>query len=153
MTESKTIPSTREEAIAQGAEFYFTGKPCKNGHIVPRHTSGNCPECLKDAHKRRQTDYRAWMFNAKKANAKKKGIDFTITVDDLVIPDVCPVLGIKLNKLPDSKQADNAPSIDRIDPSKGYIKGNVSVISNKANRKKQDSTVEELLKIIEYMSI
>ena len=147
----RDLPKTRADAIAQGAEFYFTGKPCKNGHIVPRHTSGNCPECLKGAHVRRQIDYRTWMFNAKKANAKKRGIEFTITLDDLVIPDICPVLGIKLNRSPDSKHAGNAPTIDRIDPSKGYAAGNIAVISHRANRKKQDCTIQELRKILDYM--
>ena len=145
------LPKTRADAIAQGAEFYFTGKPCKNGHLVPRHASGNCPECLKDAHERRQTDYRAWMFNAKKANAKKKGIDFTITIDDVAIPDKCPVLGIDLNKAVRSGLTDNAPTIDRIDSSKGYTTGNIAVISHKANRKKQDCTIEDLRKILDYM--
>lgn len=147
----KDLPTTRADAIAQGAEFYFTCKPCRNGHIVPRHTSGNCPECLKDAHERRQADYRVWMFNAKKANAKMRGIEFTITLDDVVIPDKCPVLGIDLNKAVRSGSAGNAPSIDRIDPSKGYIAGNIAVISLRANRKKQDCTIEDLRKLLDYV--
>ena len=40
-------PSTRKEAQATGATHYFTGIPCKHGHIAPRETKGNCTECRK----------------------------------------------------------------------------------------------------------
>ena len=40
-------PKSRAEAKAIGAKFYFTGEPCKHGHIAPRKTKGNCVECMK----------------------------------------------------------------------------------------------------------
>ena len=40
-------PTTREEAKKTGAKYYFTGQPCKHGHIAPRKTKGACIECLK----------------------------------------------------------------------------------------------------------
>jgi hypothetical protein len=40
-------PKTRKEAIALGVKFYFTGEPCKHGHIALRKTKGACVECLK----------------------------------------------------------------------------------------------------------
>ena len=40
-------PSTRKEAQHTGAMYYFTGLPCKYGHIAPRKTKGTCVECLK----------------------------------------------------------------------------------------------------------
>jgi len=40
-------PSTREEAKKTGSKYYFTGQPCKHGHIAPRKTKGACVECLK----------------------------------------------------------------------------------------------------------
>jgi len=42
------LPKTRAEARATGASHYFTGLPCKHGHIAPRKTKGVCVECLKD---------------------------------------------------------------------------------------------------------
>ena len=40
-------PKTRAEAKATGAKYYFTGEPCKHGHIALRKTKGSCLECLK----------------------------------------------------------------------------------------------------------
>ena len=40
-------PKTRKEAKAKGAKYYFTGEPCKNGHVALRKTKGACVECLK----------------------------------------------------------------------------------------------------------
>lgn len=45
--DTKNLPKTRAEAKAQGAKYYFTGEPCKHGHIAPRKTKGACVECLK----------------------------------------------------------------------------------------------------------
>jgi hypothetical protein len=42
-----TLPKTRKEAQDSGAKYYFTGEPCKHGHIAPRKTKGSCVECLK----------------------------------------------------------------------------------------------------------
>lgn len=42
-----TLPKTRAEAKAAGASHYFTGEPCKHGHVAPRKTKGACVECLK----------------------------------------------------------------------------------------------------------
>jgi hypothetical protein len=46
--DTTNLPKTRAEAKATGAKFYFTGEPCKHGHIAPRKTKGACVECLKD---------------------------------------------------------------------------------------------------------
>jgi 5-methylcytosine-specific restriction endonuclease McrA len=45
--DTSTLPKTRSEAKAQGAKYYFTGDPCKHGHIAPRKTKGVCVECMK----------------------------------------------------------------------------------------------------------
>jgi len=46
--DTTNLPKTRAEAQASGAKYYFTGEPCKHGHIAPRKTKGACIECLKD---------------------------------------------------------------------------------------------------------
>ncbi len=45
--DTANLPKTRAEAKARGATHYFTGEPCKHGHIAPRKTKGACVECLK----------------------------------------------------------------------------------------------------------
>lgn len=45
--DTSKMPATRAEAKAQGARYYFTGVPCKHGHIAPRKTKGACVECLR----------------------------------------------------------------------------------------------------------
>jgi 5-methylcytosine-specific restriction endonuclease McrA len=45
--DTTNLPKTRAEAKAAGAKYYFTGEPCKHGHIAPRKTKGACVDCLK----------------------------------------------------------------------------------------------------------
>ena len=74
------------------------------------------------------------------------GYNFNITVDDIVIPEFCPYLGIRLSTDPKDKSEDNYYSGDRKDSAKGYVKGNVQVISRLANIMKNKTTEEQLLK-------
>lgn len=45
--DTTNLPKTREEAKKTGSKYYFTGQPCKHGHIAARKTKGACVECLK----------------------------------------------------------------------------------------------------------
>lgn len=45
--DTSQLPKTRKEAQQIKAKFYFTGEPCKHGHVAPRKTKGACVECLK----------------------------------------------------------------------------------------------------------
>lgn len=83
-----------------------------------------------------------------KARAKLKGYEFNLTHDYLhkLIKEtrgVCPVLGIPFN----ASGRDRQMSIDRIDNSLGYVTGNIQVMSNRANKIKNDATERELLKV------
>lgn len=72
-------------------------------------------------------------------------------MDDIVVPDVCTILQIPIYRnITDSKSLKNSPSLDRIIPSKGYVKGNVRVISHKANSHKADMTLEEIERMYKY---
>lgn len=73
----------------------------------------------------------------------KKGVPFAITVDDIPpIPSVCPFLNIPL-KSGRQKLTQNSPSLDRIDPQRGYVRGNLQILSHKANAMKNSATLEE----------
>jgi hypothetical protein len=74
------------------------------------------------------------------------GFNFNLTIDDIVIPTHCPYLGIELSTDPNDKDKPNYFTGDRIDSSKGLVKGNLQVISMKANKMKNKSTELELLK-------
>lgn len=83
-----------------------------------------------------------------RSRAKKSGVPFSITKADVVIPARCPLLGIKLMVRTDGKYggAPYSPSLDQIVPKKGYVPGNVWVISWRANRLKGETMPEDLVK-------
>jgi transposase len=87
-------------------------------------------------------------FRIKKSNNYKH--DFTIQFGELSFPTHCPVLGIELDYFAEMRQ-ENSVSFDRIDSSKGYISGNVIVMSWRANRIKNDGTGEEHQKIADFL--
>jgi len=106
----------------------------------------NNPEkarAIQDKYKK--SNWEVSMLRAAKSNAEKMGRDFNITIEDVVIPERCPYLGVLLTKECRKENNRYNPSLDRIDSSKGYIKGNVQVISFKANRIKMDLSSEELV--------
>jgi hypothetical protein len=86
-----------------------------------------------------------FLYNSAKTRALKAGIPFNIEVTDIVIPEVCPILGIPIIVTSRKGRQDNSPSLDKIDNSLGYIKGNVQVISWLANNIKGNRTQEELV--------
>lgn len=89
------------------------------------------------------------LFTNAKLRAKQKGWEFNIDRSDLVVPKLCPVLGIEL--IPGAGcSSPNSPTVDRLDNTKGYIKGNVAVISRRANHLKNDSNLAELKKIVAW---
>ena len=90
------------------------------------------------------------MWHNSKRRADRNKWEFTITVDDIVIPARCPVTHIALT-VPDGKVVDSMMTLDRIDNTQGYIKGNVRVVSMKANRMKSDLSLEEAGRLLKYM--
>lgn len=86
------------------------------------------------------------LFHAAKRRSKLYDIPFKIELNDIIVPTHCPVLGIPL--IMGNKHAhDNSPSLDRIIPELGYIKGNIVVVSHKANTIKNNATIEDLEKV------
>ena len=95
------------------------------------------------------------MWLAAKNRAAKDGREFNIEITDIVIPEHCPVLGIPLLRAPSLnkigwREKDSRASLDRIDNSKGYVKGNVVVVSYRANRLKADASLAELQQIVAF---
>ena len=104
-------------------------------------------------HQQKQNEYRnshpEWYMHYKaKRRARLKQVEFNIDVSDVVMPKNCPVFKqLTLKKETSDKVGPKpwSPSLDRIDNTKGYVKGNVQVISHKANTMKGNATPEELL--------
>jgi hypothetical protein len=93
----------------------------------------------------------ATRLDGAKQRAKEKGLEFNITEDDYSIPKFCPVLNIPIIQ-GQNRPTDNSPALDRIDNSLGYVKGNVRIISNRANELKNDATLDEVIAIAVYMA-
>lgn len=111
-----------------------------------RTTSCGCGRGSKPKHGKTDTpEYRMW--SRCKTRAKRNGVPFTLTLEDIVIPPLCPVFHIPLTC---GSREDNelSPSLDRIDNNKGYIKDNVWVISRKANTIKNNASLEELKALV-----
>jgi hypothetical protein len=123
-----TTKEIRDDAVKSGQQSCG----CLRGANLITHGKGNTLE--------------AYMLDRSKSRAKKKGFEHNITIDDIHIPDKCPLLGIPLFA-GQGGVGPNSPTLDRIDSSKGYVKGNVWVISYKANTIKSNATPEELLTI------
>ena len=224
----------RREAKELRINKYFTGKPCKYGHISKRYTGdGRCIECVLPEANRRTKNHlknmteeerkshnkiqyerakykrrnmpmeekkvllrkqresrRKWWGNLTKegkeeekirirmANrklrenksseelwlrdafydarrrAKKKTLEFSIKKENLIVPEYCPALGIKLeyNRKNNKINFNNtSPSVDRIDNNKGYTKDNIAIISWRANSIKGNATLEELKMLVKWL--
>lgn len=88
-------------------------------------------------------DPRYKMLASAKLRARVAGRECTVILTDIVIPEFCPLLGVKITT--GSRQVKtNSPTLDRKDSTKGYTPDNIWVISWRANRIKSDSTLEEM---------
>lgn len=104
---------------------------------------------LRDKWMKENPNY--YYLNNARARAKQFGVPFSLGIADLdfiTIPETCPYLGIPIFKGSGGKSSENSPSLDRIIPSLGYVRGNVEFISARANRLKNDASLEELERIV-----
>ena len=152
----------------------FQGVVCKRGHSGIRYMSNrSCVECVKEFNRKRSSTIagRRYQANWKRENpqtqaewlavnrerrmlsvarhrAKKKNTPFSITLEDICIPEICPVFNTPLDW---EGKRDDRPSLDRVVSGLGYIKGNVRVISGRANRLKNNMTKSNVLRLLAYI--
>lgn len=93
----------------------------------------------------RKYGVRETLYWGARSRAKEKNVPIDITKEDITIPEKCPLLGIPL-MVAVGKRAPmpNSPTLDRKIPALGYIKGNIQVISFKANVMKSDASLAEM---------
>jgi len=103
--------------------------------------------------KRQEVNPALHMCKRAKVRAKQRNLDFNLEPGDILVPELCPVFGCRLEwgwgKMGSSNYL--SPSLDRHDPKQGYIKGNVKVISNRANHLKNDGTLAEFRALVAYL--
>jgi hypothetical protein len=105
----------------------------KHGQSVPGHVT-NVYTMRRDA----------------KARAIKQNVPFDLELEDIIILEFCPVLGIKLQQNKE-KMGDDSPTLDKIIPELGYVRGNIAVISLKANRMKGAANLDEINKLANWV--
>jgi hypothetical protein len=148
----KLYRENNREKLNADAKAWNKRNPEKVIQAHAKYYQKNKDRLKKEQYDRRRLSPIVYLLNAARARAKKQGIEFDITEEDFsVLPTLCPVLGIELVYIDETERWNASASLDRTDNTKGYIKGNVSIISSRANNLKNDGTVEEFKKIILYI--
>ena len=160
-------PFKRGDPRSDGFVFkqYFLTKVKKDGYFVELWYSKNANDKIVAGEKESQrkkylksastlTGHVRTIFSGVKSRCKLKGIPFDLTLEYLesIVATNCPVFGFPLAWCAHSKNIKPvSPSLDRINPKLGYIKGNVRWLSQRANAMKQDSSPEELAKFANWI--
>ena len=115
------------------------GKPTK------RSTCHQCNAAYMRGYldEKRKTRPAQTILERARKRAQRKGIPYTLRRQDITMPDRCPVLGLPL--IVGQARSAASPSLDRIDPLRGYVPGNVRVISDYANKLKGNRSLEDVL--------
>lgn len=140
--------------LKQNPEAYADFRARKAAYQARKYKE-NPVRWVGENNKRRRATYCAsncvtrMLRNAKK-RAAVKGWDFNITRDDIIVPDACPVFGTPFTAPAGHAYKSTAPSLDRIHNHLGYVKGNVVVVSSRANSLKSNATIEEMRKLVAF---
>ena len=137
-------------------EGFFVGefeRQCtKCGVMFPKtsKTVTMCNSCNSNRVKGESVETK--MLRRAKQRAKERGVDFNLSLEDITIPTHCPILGIelKMHKGRSGGQP-NSPALDRVDNNKGYVKGNVMVMSHLANMMKSSASTEQMVLFAEWV--
>jgi hypothetical protein len=133
----------KKEYIMTTREFYLANKEkvLESNRKRRRENLDKSRKQARDSyHKRKWATTPNRLLRYAKARAVKKGLDFDLTLEDIVIPELCPIFKQPLL----SGDSKFNPSIDRIDPDKGYTKDNIQIISKLANSMKWNASPKEL---------
>lgn len=93
-----------------------------------------------------------YLWKHARNRALRKNLEFSITVEDIKIPEFCPILGFKLGEVGGTnKDRKTCPTIDRKDNSKGYTVENIGIISYRANQLKGDMTIKDIENLLKFL--
>lgn len=130
----------RREKYEKNKQYYLQ----KNREYRELHKERYREYGLNWYNKTKASNAAKYLYKYAKSRALKKGLEFTITEEDVIIPEFCPMLGYKLI-VGSNGNNKHSPSIDRIDSSKGYTPDNIQIVCRLYNSMKWDSTREELI--------
>ena len=121
-----------------------------HGRPTKRSECAGCNAAYMRAYlsERRKTKPASELWKRAHSRAKKLHLPFNLVPTSIIVPALCPALGIPL--IIGGKRTANSPSLDRVIPSLGYVEGNTRVICDRANRLKSNCTLEELLSRAEF---
>ena len=144
----KIIITSAKERRKIKCKNYYKNNPEK---FVNYHKNNAAKEAEKQ--KKRHSNFpEKYLLISAWHRATKNNIPFNLTIEDIIIPKYCPILGIKLELGGNKKSHDKSPSIDKIIPELGYIKGNIVVISFRANYLKSNGSLSEFWKITQWLN-
>lgn len=145
---SKDWYEKNKEQVKEKARQYYYDNKEKVLENVKNYRDANRPLIQQKGKEYYRRKLKNRLLNAARARARKYGYEFDLTLDDIIMPKYCPLLGIEMFVTESRKGKKHSSfSLDRIDSSKGYIKGNVWVISMMANSMKSDSNYEDFKKM------
>lgn len=135
----------------RGKVTHAANKEKSNAYSREWHHS-NKEEAHAKEKARRLANPELTLWRLARTRSQRQGTEFNIEVSDIVIPSICPALGIPIiyNPMKDVRP-DSSPTLDRVDQTRGYLKGNVQVISMRANRLKADMDEDTLRMMIAYV--
>lgn len=147
------LPCPKCEQLKPVIDFYIF-KGSGNKDIMGNTRARVCPKCSTIEYQEKDARDKL-LYNARQ-RANKDGKECTIKRDDIILSELCPILGIPLISREGKgrvlgKENPNSPELDRIDNSKGYVAGNICVISSKANVQKKDGNLKEFMAILTYL--
>lgn len=129
-------------------------KEKKNEQQKKRYRANPEKHAARERQYKNKKPWRYLLYNARR-RAVAKNLPINITeeyVKELfdACNGICPILGIKM-ETHTGKVQDNSYTLDRVIPEKGYVKGNVAIISHRANSIKRDANLKELIQLVKWM--
>lgn len=147
-TEAQRRYAQRHKERVKAARVAYS-KSDKGRDARKKYYAAHKDRILKEHRDWRRANPEKRLLAQAKERAKKFGLAFDLTVEDVKIPEACPVFGTVLT-MGEGQAHDLSPTLDRIDNTKGYVKGNVIVVSWLANRIKNDATIEQLKMVADF---
>ena len=142
---------TNREYFREKDREYYAANPESYRIRQKEYQKNNLASFAKRAADWADKNHAGCLLRAARNRAKKNGMPFDIDLSDINIPDVCPILKTRILRI-HGKRTGQSATLDRIDNSKGYVKGNVWVISSKANLMKNSASLAELVLFGEWCS-